>query len=274
MMNDQQVILSVSNLNVEFPTRSESGPVRAVRDVNFTLAEKETLAIVGESGSGKSTTARAVLRLVPSTGSIEFRGQEIQGVRGKRLQQYRKKVQMVFQDPYSSLNPVGTIESIIFEPMRTHGGLSRQKMRARVAELLDLVGLPQQFAQRHPHQLSGGQRQRVAIARAIALNPEIMVLDEALSALDVSTQAQIIEVLRRVRSETGVACLFISHDLAVVRMFADRVAVVNLGSIVEAGDVESIFTNPKHAYTQALLASVPVPDVEAQAKRRGTLTAD
>ena len=268
-------LLEVGGLTVTFGRRGLRGRghvVRAVNDVGLTLAAGETLGLVGESGSGKSTTGRAVLQLVrPDSGSIRLRGQEINGVTGKRLRGLRREMQMVFQDPYSSLDPSATVGASITEPLRVHEGLSRSASRERVAELLDLVGLRPSHADRYPYEFSGGQRQRVAIARALAINPKLVVCDEAVSALDVSTQNQVINLLEDLRERLGLAYLFIAHDLAVVRHISHRVAVMYLGHIVETGPIERVYEQPAHPYTQALLSAIPVPDPELAHRNRRIL---
>jgi peptide/nickel transport system ATP-binding protein len=241
----------------------------AVNGVDFEVAAGETLAVVGESGSGKSTIARAVMRLVePQAGSIRLDGEELAGLTGAALRRVRPKLQMVFQDPYSSLDPSKLIRDVVGEPLIVHGRAAGAALDRRVLDLLEQVGLGEYHLDRYPYEFSGGQRQRIAIARAIALEPQLLVLDEAVSALDVSTQNQILNLLEDLRRERGMAYLFISHDLGVVQHIADRVAVTYLGRIVETGPAERIFAKPAHPYTQALLAAVPVPDPVAQRRRR------
>jgi oligopeptide/dipeptide ABC transporter ATP-binding protein len=241
----------------------------AVNGVDFEVAAGETLAVVGESGSGKSTIARAVMRLVePRSGSVRLDGEELTGLTGAALRRARPKLQMVFQDPYSSLDPSKLIRDVVGEPLVVHRRAAGAELDRRVRELLEQVGLGAYHLDRYPHEFSGGQRQRIAIARAIALAPQLLVLDEAVSALDVSTQNQILNLLEDLRRERGMAYLFISHDLGVVEHIADRVAVTYLGRIVETGPAERIFAAPAHPYTQALLAAVPIPDPARQRSRR------
>jgi len=266
-------LLQVSGLRVVFQlgggllTRRRD--LVAVNGVDFEVAAGETLAVVGESGSGKSTIARAVMRLVEArAGSIRLDGDELTALQGAALRRVRPKLQMVFQDPYSSLDPSKLIRDVVGEPLIVHRRASGAELNQRVRELLEQVGLGAYHLDRYPYEFSGGQRQRIAIARAIALAPQLLVLDEAVSALDVSTQNQILNLLEDLRRERGMAYLFISHDLGVVQHIADRVAVTYLGRIVETGPTERIFASPAHPYTQALLAAVPVPDPVVQRRRR------
>jgi peptide/nickel transport system ATP-binding protein len=277
-MNDDQraaastSLIDASGLSVRFKLgRSGFGPRRtltAVNDVSLTVGHGETVGLVGESGSGKSTTGRAILRLVPlAGGSVEVDGQDISTLSGRELRRVRRDMQMVFQDPYSSLDPSMTVGESIAEPLRVHGGPRGGAGSARVEELLDSVGLARQHATRYPHEFSGGQRQRVAIARAIALNPRFLVCDEAVSALDVSTQSQVINLLEDLRQSHSLSYLFISHDLTVVQHIADRVAVMYLGRIVETGPSDRIFDQPAHPYTVALRDASPLPDPRRQRAR-------
>ena len=264
MKESERTLLEVEGVSVEFGRRSWPRPAPglvAVDDVSFEVRAGETLAIVGESGSGKSTTARAVLGLVPlARGSVRLHGTELGELGRRDLRRARSAMQMVFQDPYSSLDPSTTVGASIAEPLRVHAGLSMSAAWPRVHELLELVGLRAGYADRYPAEFSGGQRQRIAIARALAVNPDLVVCDEAVSALDVSTQNQIVNLLADLRETLDLAYLFIAHDLAVVRHIADRVAVMYRGRIVEIGSVERVYTDPLHPYTRSLLASVPVPD--------------
>ncbi len=257
-------LLEVEGLAKHYPMRG--GMVRAVDGVSFALARGETLALVGESGCGKSTTARLVLRLIePSAGTVRFDGVEVAG--GAALRALRRRVQVVFQDPYASLNPRLKVGETIAEPMEVHGiGDSASRM-ARVEELLGLVGLAPYHAQRYPHEFSGGQRQRIGIARALSVQPELVVCDEPVSALDVSIQAQVVNLLKDLQARFGLSYLFIAHDLAVVRHMADRVAVMYLGQIVELAPKRALFAAPRHPYTHALLNAIPRPDP----RRRGTV---
>ncbi len=235
--------------------------------MSFTVAAGETLAIVGESGSGKSTVARIVLRLLdPTAGRVVLDGDDITKVRGRALRRVRPRMQIVFQDPYSSLDPRMTVQATVAEPLRVAG--RRSEVATRVREVLDLVGLGPELCDRYPHELSGGQRQRVGIARALVLSPELLVLDEPVSALDSSVQAQILNLLVDLQARLGLTYLFISHDLAVVRHVADRVAVMHLGRIVETAPTEALFAAPSHPYTQALLSASPEPDPEVERQRR------
>ncbi|MBP0493456.1 ABC transporter ATP-binding protein [Pararoseomonas indoligenes] len=245
------------------------GAVRAVDGVSFTLHRGETLALVGESGCGKSTTARVVMRLIePTGGDIIFKGQNVTNVAGAKLRALRRHLQIVFQDPYASLNPRLTVADTIAEPMAVHGIGDAASRKARVQELLRLTGLRAFHADRYPHEFSGGQRQRIGIARALAVEPEVMVLDEPVSALDVSIQAQVVNLLGDLQQRLGLSYLFIAHDLAVVKHVADRVAVMYLGRIVEVAGKRELFSNPRHPYTRALLAAIPRPDPS----RRGAVT--
>jgi peptide/nickel transport system ATP-binding protein/oligopeptide transport system ATP-binding protein len=261
-------LVQVRDLVKHFPIRSgvllqrPVGAVQAVDGVTFDVMQGETLGLVGESGCGKSTTARLVTRLLePTSGSINFDGIEIAGLKRKQLKPLRREMQMIFQDPYSSLNPRKTVGSIIGEPFQIHGVEKDEKKRKRlVQDLMDTVGLNPEHYNRLPHQFSGGQRQRIGVARAIALKPKLIVADEPVSALDVSIQAQVINLLRDLQRELGLTIIFIAHDLSVVRHVCDRVAVMYLGKIVELATSEELYGHPRHPYTGALLSAVPVPD--------------
>ncbi len=259
-------LLQVDDLVKHFPTRTgllggSSAPVRAVDGVSFELAEGETLGLVGESGCGKSTLARTVLKLIePTAGRILFRGRDIVPLRGRELRALRREMQIVFQDPYASLDPRLSVEAIVGEAFAIHGGAKDAERRARVLELLSHVGLREDHLGRYPHEFSGGQRQRIGIARALAVSPKLIVADEPLSALDVSVQAQIVNLLRELQDRRGLAYLFISHDLKIVEYLSDRVAVMYLGKIVETGRAADLYRAPQHPYTRALLSAVPLPD--------------
>jgi ABC-type oligopeptide transport system ATPase subunit len=247
--------------------------VDAVAGVSFDIAAGETLGLVGESGSGKSTTGFCILQLMrPTSGSVRFEGQELTELSGEELRRVRRNAQIVFQDPYSSLDPRMTVGNIVAEPLVVHGVGTRRDRRTRVRELLDVVGFDPAYVNRYPHEFSGGQRQRIGIARALALSPRLIVCDEPVSALDVSIQAQIINLLKDIQAEFGLAYLFIAHDLAVVRSVSDRIAVMHRGRIVETGPASEVYERPKDVYTKALLTSVPVPDPgrmqERKAERR------
>lgn len=269
-------ILRVRNLVKHFPVRGglmqrEVGAVRAVDDVSFDLHEGETLGLVGESGCGKTTTGRTIARLLdPTSGSIHFDGEDITTWSRRRLRSFRRDVQVVFQDPFSSLNPRQTVHDLIADPLRVHG-LYRDGGARRVGDLLEQVGLLPEHASRYPHEFSGGQRQRISIARALALEPRVLILDEPVSALDVSIQAQIVSLLERLQADLGLSYLFIAHDLAVVRHISDRVAVMYLGRTVEVGECTEVFANPVHPYTQALLSAVPISDPALRGVRRRIL---
>jgi oligopeptide transport system ATP-binding protein len=274
-MTGEAPLLQVRGLRMHFPisegvvTRRRVGDVKAVDGVDFSIRRGETLGLVGESGCGKTTMGRCILRLeTPTAGEILYNGVDVAKLSRKQMVALRRRIQVIFQDPYSSLNPRMKVGSIIAEPMRVHGVEPDSKKRtARVRELLSLCGLNPNFADRYPHEMSGGQRQRVGIARALALNPEFIVCDEAVSALDVSIQAQIINLLEDLREKFNLTYLFIAHDLSVVRHLCQRVAVMYLGRVVELAECDELFDNPLHPYTKALLAAVPVPDPTVEATR-------
>ncbi len=260
-------LLEVNNLVKHFPVhegaifQKQIGAVKAVDDISFTVRAGETLALVGESGCGKSTTGRLVLRLLdPTSGSVRFEGRELSILPKSDMRAMRKRLQIVFQDPFASLNPRMTVGEILEEPLKVHGEGSGAERRQRVEQLLQLVGLSAWHAVRYPHEFSGGQRQRIGVARALALQPSLIVCDEPVSALDVSIQAQVVNLLRDLQQKFNLAYIFIAHDLAVVKHMADRVAVMYLGKIVEIADKRALFENPRHPYTRALFSAIPVPD--------------
>jgi oligopeptide/dipeptide ABC transporter ATP-binding protein len=272
-MSADKVLLDVKNLVKHFPVRKGvfgrvTGQVHAVDDVSFSIAAGETLGLVGESGCGKSTTGKAVLRLLePTSGSIEWRGRRIDGLSAANVRPYRRELQAVFQDPYSSLNPRMRAEDIVGEPIRNFENAGRDEIRDRVQSLFDKVGLRQDQLIKYPYEFSGGQRQRLGIARALALKPKLIVCDEPVSALDVSVQAQVINLLMDLQKEMQLSYLFVAHDLAVVEHISHRVAVMYLGKIVELTDKRSLFAHPQHPYSEALLSAVPTPDPRALKKR-------
>jgi peptide/nickel transport system ATP-binding protein/oligopeptide transport system ATP-binding protein len=242
--------------------------VKAVDGVSFTVEAGKTLALVGESGCGKSTVSRLVLRLIePDAGTVRFEGRDLGALDANALRAFRRDAQIIFQDPYASLNPRMTVSQILTEPLALHDLVPAAQRRERVAELLRLVGLEPRFARRYPHEFSGGQRQRIAIARALAVEPKLVICDEPVSALDVSIRSQILNLLRDLQDRLGLAYIFVSHDLAVVKHIADRVAVMNLGVIVETADAETLFATPRHPYSRALLSAIPVPKPQAKRSR-------
>ena len=260
-------LIEIKNLCKYFPA-GKKRTLKAVDNVSLTIAKGETLGLVGESGCGKTTCGRTILKLYPQTsGQIFFDGQEVSNIKGKALLNFKKRAQMIFQDPYSSLDPRMTIAEIISEGMTVHNHLSNQEKQEKVNELLGKVGLTEDYANRFAHELSGGQRQRIGIARALAVEPEFIVCDEPVSALDVSIQAQIINLLKKLQTERQLTYLFISHDLSVVKYISDKIGVMYLGSMVEFGNKESIFDNPLHPYTNALFSAVPNPNPDEKVHR-------
>ena len=281
--NDNEVLLEVRNLKMYFPVTSgvffqrKVADIKAVDDVSFFIRRGETLGLVGESGCGKTTTGRCILQLYkPTEGDIIFEGEDLNALEGRAMREMRRKVQVIFQDPYGSLNPRMTCGDIVGEPLIVHKlTSSKQEYRNRVTELLQTVGLNPYMADRYPHEFSGGQRQRIGIARALAVNPTFIVCDEPVSALDVSIQAQVINLLEDLQDQFGLTYLFIAHDLSVVRHISDRIAVMYLGHIVEIADRNELYQNPLHPYTRALLSAVPIPDpVVEQHRERIILTGD
>ncbi|MBI5955688.1 MAG: ATP-binding cassette domain-containing protein [Chloroflexi bacterium] len=269
-----EILLEVKGLKMHFPLtqgiiiQRQVGAVKAVDGLNFFIRRGETLGLVGESGCGKSTTGRAILQLYrPTAGQVLFEGQDLCKMGGERLRQMRRRMQMIFQDPYASLNPRMTVGNIIGEPMEIHNLAKGKDKQEKVQELLRVVGLNPYFSNRYPHEFSGGQRQRIGVARALAVQPEFIVCDEPISALDVSIQAQIINLLEELQAEFHLTYLFIAHDLSVVRHLSDRVAVMYLGKIVELATRQEIYEKPLHPYTKALLSAVPIPDPTVEARR-------
>jgi peptide/nickel transport system ATP-binding protein len=273
-------LVALENLKVYFPIKSglvldrHVGDIRAVDDISLTIARGETVGLVGESGCGKSTVGRTILRLYkPTAGRILFDGRDISQLGDSELRPLRRRMQMVFQDPYASLNPRHSVGRIVGEPLRSHGLATRREADARVHDLLRTVGLPTDAAGRYPHEFSGGQRQRIGLARALAVNPDFIVADEPVSALDVSIQAQIINLLETLQEEFDLTYLFIAHDLAVVRHISDRIAVMYLGWIVEVSPADELYENPLHPYTISLLSAVPIPDPVVEKQRESILLA-
>ena len=272
-VSDSAPLLEVEGLTMHFPImagvfRRQVGTVKAVDGVDFTIREGETLGLVGESGCGKSTVARAILRLYePTSGRVRFRGEDIVHLEGEPLRRLRRQMQMVFQDPQASLNPRMTVGSIVGEPLLEHGLGKGQALAPRVEALLQSVGLERSFANRYPHEFSGGQRQRIGVARALALEPEFIICDEPIAALDVSIQAQVVNLLEELQGRLGLTYLFISHDLGMVRHIADRVAVMYLGKIVELAPSDRLYHEPLHPYTKALMSAAPVHDPAIEARR-------
>jgi oligopeptide transport system ATP-binding protein len=274
MNGKQEILVEVKNLKKHFPIlrgvlRRQVGAVQAVDGVTFNIYKGETLGLVGESGCGKSTTGRTILQLLePTDGQVLYEGQELTALNKNEMRKARRHMQMIFQDPYASLNPRMSVGSIVGEPLQIHNIGSGQSRKDRIQELLRLVGLNPYFINRYPHEFSGGQRQRIGIARALATNPAFIVADEPISALDVSIQAQVVNLMDDLKADLGLTYLFIAHDLSMVRYISDRVAVMYLGRIVELSNRDEIFDHPLHPYTQALLSAIPIPDPEKEAKRQ------
>ena len=270
----EEVILRVQNLKKYFPIRRgvfrrQVGEVKAVDDISFEVYRGETLGVVGESGCGKTTAGRTIIRLYePTSGHVYFNGKDLATLSGGELRKMRRKMQMIFQDPYASLNPRMSVEGIVSEPLEIHRMTNGRQRKDRVAELLHLVGLNPALMNRFPHEFSGGQRQRIGLARSLALNPDLVICDEPISALDVSIQAQVVNLLEDLQKELGLTYIFIAHDLSMVRHISRRVAVMYLGKIMELTDRETLYRNPLHPYTQALLSAIPVADPEVEEKRR------
>ena len=275
MTTSDNILLKVDHLVKHFPImrgsvfRKQVGAIRAVDDISFDIRRGETLGLVGESGCGKSTTGRAILQLHrPTSGHVWFEGTDLVLLKGEDLRKMRRKMQMIFQDPYASLNPRMTVGEIIGEPLLVHNLATRKEADVKVEELLELVGLNPSYANRYPHEFSGGQRQRVGVARALSLNPTLIVCDEPISALDVSIQAQVVNLLEDLQEKFNLTYLFIAHDLSMVRHISTRVAVMYLGMVVELAAREVLYANPLHPYTQALLSAVPIPDPVIEEKRK------
>jgi peptide/nickel transport system ATP-binding protein len=273
-------LVDLENVTKHFPVKHgvfsrARGQVHAVEDVTLSVQKGETLGIVGESGCGKSTTARLMLRLLdPTAGTIRFEGRDITRLSQRRLRPLRREMQMIFQDPYASLNPRKTVEQIVSQPYAVHGGIKSREVKQRVKSLLEVVGLSREHSSRYPHEFSGGQRQRIGIARAMALHPKLIVCDEPVSALDVSVQAQILNLLRALQGEFDLTYVFISHDLSVMRQICTRIAVMYLGRVVELAESEQIFERPRHPYTAALIAAVPRLSVDGQRRERVVVGGD
>jgi oligopeptide transport system ATP-binding protein len=280
-MNDPQVLLRVEDLKMHFPIKRgvvqhTVGYVHAVDGVSFDIHKGETLGLVGESGCGKSTTGRAILQLYkPTDGHVYFDNKDLVYLKTEEMRNLRRKMQMVFQDPYACLNPRLTVEEIVGEPLVIHKVAKRNEIRGRVKELLELVGLSSSYLDRYPHEFSGGQRQRIGVARAISLNPDLIICDEPISALDVSIQAQVVNLLEDLQSQFNLTYLFIAHDLSMVRHISNRVAVMYLGILVELTDRNELYENPLHPYTQALLSAAPIPNPKVEEiRKRIILTGD
>src|SRR5215216_5477380 len=272
-VNNNETLLHVDELKMHFPIyrgvfQRQVGAVRAVDGVSFDVQRGETLGLVGESGCGKSTTGRAILQLYkPTSGTVIFDGKDLVNLKGEQMRKMRRKMQMIFQDPYASLNPRMTVEQLVGEPLMVHNVATGEEIKQRVAHLLDLVKLNPAFAGRYPHEFSGGQRQRIGVARALALQPSFVICDEPISALDVSIQAQVVNLLEELQEQFNLTYLFIAHDLSMVKHISDRIAVMYLGVIVELATRDELHSRPLHPYTQVLLSAVPIPDPLADARR-------
>jgi oligopeptide transport system ATP-binding protein len=275
--NNNEVLLHVDDLKMHFPIyrgvfQRQVGAVRAVDGVSFDVKRGETLGLVGESGCGKSTTGRTILQLYkPTAGNVTFDGTDLVKLKGEQLRQMRRKMQMIFQDPYASLNPRMTVAQLVGEPLMVHNVATGAQINERVEHLLELVNLNPAFASRYPHEFSGGQRQRIGVARALALQPSFIICDEPISALDVSIQAQVVNLLEELQEQFNLTYLFIAHDLSMVKHISDRVAVMYLGVIVELASRDELYAKPLHPYTQALLSAVPIPDPVADSRRQRTI---
>jgi oligopeptide transport system ATP-binding protein len=276
-VNNNETLLHVDDLKMHFPIyrgvfQRQVGAVRAVDGVSFDVKRGETLGLVGESGCGKSTTGRTILQLYkPTAGHVTFDGADLVKLKGEQMRQMRRKMQMIFQDPYASLNPRMTVAQLVGEPLMVHNVATGAEINQRVEHLLELVNLNPAFASRYPHEFSGGQRQRIGVARALALQPSFIICDEPISALDVSIQAQVVNLLEELQEQFNLTYLFIAHDLSMVKHISDRVAVMYLGVIVELASRDELYAKPLHPYTQALLSAVPIPDPVADAKRKRTI---
>ena len=279
MSEDKKVLLEVQKVKKEFVTsKSLTGKplkiVHAVDSVDLTIYEGETIGVVGESGCGKSTLGRCILKLIrPTAGNVLYRGEDITKLNKEQMRQMRRKMQLIFQDPYASLNPRMTVLELIMAPLEAFGIGTMEERVQRVKEIMELVGMPENMMNRYPHEFSGGQRQRICIARALALNPEFIVCDEPVSALDVSVRAQVLNLIQELKKKKHLTYMFISHDLSVVKYISDRIAVMYLGRIVEIAEKNELYNNPQHPYTKALLSAIPIPDVDNKMKRE-ILTGD
>jgi oligopeptide/dipeptide ABC transporter ATP-binding protein len=270
MMENKEILLELQDVNTYF--RVQQGTLKAVNGVNLTIHKGETVGLVGESGCGKSTLGKTIMRLYkPDSGKVLYQGRDIWSYKGKEKKSYAKNVQMIFQDPYACLDPLSVVSDIVGEGLKIHKMYSGKELEQRVEELLNMVGLGKEHASRFPHEFSGGQRQRIGIARALSLEPSLIVCDEPISALDVSIQAQVVNLLKKLQKEMGLSYLFITHDLSMVRQISHRIAVMYLGSLVEIADSEDIYLKNYHPYTQALLSAIPIANPEVERKRKRIL---